>query len=283
MPVEAPPVATGSIEVPSLPVLFARINEAVNSPNTSMADIAAILSEDPGLCARLLSIANSSFFNFSSPVDSIPRAITVVGTQQIRDLALATTVTSVFKQIPENLITMESFWRHSVACGVIARILATYHQEANVERFFVAGMLHDIGRLLLYIKKPANARTALHRCRATGELLHKVEGEEFGYTHSAVGAALMRAWKLPPHLDEVVAFHHTPGQAKKFPIDVSIVHVADIVAHTMELGSSGEKFVPPMDPLAWDQLTLSTSVLSPALKQAERQYRDAVQMIFESD
>jgi len=269
----------GSIS--SLPMIFTRINDAVNNPRSSIADIGRIISEDPGLTARLLRIANSAFYSFPSKIDTISRAVTIVGTQQLRDLALATSVMKVFKGIPEDLMNMEAFWRHSIGCGITARVLASHRREANLERYFVTGMLHDIGRLLLFMNLPKQARAALARCQGSGELLYQVEYEEMGFDHATVGSALLQAWNLPASLEEVVAFHHAPQKALRYPIEAAIVHVADIIAHVMGLGSSGERFVPQFNPEAWERIGVPVSLLPATLEQVERQFHDATRMILQ--
>jgi HD-like signal output (HDOD) protein len=269
----------GSIS--SLPMVFTRINDAVNNPRSSIADIGRVISEDPGLTARLLKIVNSAFYSFPSKIDTISRAVTIVGTQQLRDLALATSVMKVFKGIPEDLMNMEAFWCHSIGCGITARVLASHRREANLERYFVTGMLHDIGRLLLFMNLPKQARAALLRCQRSGELLYQVEYEEIGFDHATVGSALLQAWNLPASLEEVVAFHHAPQKAVRYPIEAAIVHVADIIAHVMGLGSSGEHLVPQLNPEAWERIGVPASLLPATLEQVERQFRDATRMILQ--
>ncbi len=266
-------------DLPSLPEVFIRVNEAVNNPRSSLADIGTIISEDTGLAARLLKIVNSAFYNFPSQIETISRAVTIVGTQQLRDLALATSVIRLFRGIPQDLMDMESFWRHSVACGVAARVMATFRREANVERFFVAGILHDLGRLIICLKKSNLMREALRRAKENDQLLRKAELEVLGYDHTMVGAALIQEWKLPASLEEVVLCHHDPLEAGRYPVEAAVIHLADIISHAMQLGHSGEICVPPLEPVAWDRVGLSLSILSPMMEQVERQYQDAVQMI----
>lgn len=269
----------GYVEVSSLPTVFARINEAVNNPRSSLNEIAKIISEDAGLTARLLMVVNSAFFNFPQRIESIAKAIGIVGTQQLRDLALATSIVKMFKGIPADLVDMEKFWKHCIGVGIAARTLASYRREPNVERYFVAGILHDIGRLVMYMKIPDASREAIERARNNDEPLHVAESEQIGFDHAAVGRALMQAWKLPFYQEEVVAFHHKPHLATRFPVETAIVHVADIVTHSMQLGGSGESFVPPLNPEAWERLALPVSVLAPTFEQVDRQFADAVKMI----
>jgi HD-like signal output (HDOD) protein len=271
----------GLVQVSSLPVIYTKINEAVNNPRSSMKDISDIIIDDPGLTSRLLQLVNSAFYGFPSKIDTVSRALSIVGTQQIRDLALATSIMSLFKGIPEDLVSMESFWRHSVACGLAAKILATYRRcEMNVERFFAAGIIHDIGRLIIYKKIPETAREMILRCKANRELLYLVEKEVIGFNHSDLGSVLVRFWNLPPSLEEVVAYHHSPQEARRYPIETSVVHVADIIAHAMQMGNSGEQYIPSLDEKALELIGIPSSVLSPTLDKLEREVKDVVQSLF---
>lgn len=274
---EARDLINGTLDIPSLPMIFTRIDEAVNNPRSSLADIGRIISEDSSLTARLLKIVNSALYSFPNKIETISRAVTVVGTQQLRDLALATSVMKLFRGIPPDLIDMEAFWRHSIACGIAARVLAALKREANIERFFVAGILHDIGRLVLCIKNPDWMRAALGRCHASGELLYAVENEELGFDHAAVGRVLLESWKLPASLVETVACHHNPEAARRFPVEAANVHLADIIAHAMQLGSTGERLVPTLSSVAWERTGVADGQLAAAIEQVDRQYLEAVE------
>jgi len=271
----------GLVQLSSLPVIYTKINEAVNNPQSSMKDISDIISDDPGLTSRLLQLVNSAFYGFPSKVETVSRALFIVGTRQIRDLALATSIMNVFEGIPEVLVSMESFWRHSVACGLAAKILATYRRcEMNVERFFAAGIIHDIGRLVIYKKIPETAQAMILRCKNRREPLFSVEKETIGFDHSELGRLLMQFWNLPPSLEEVVACHHSPQEARRYPVETSVVHIADIIVHAMQMGSSGEQYIPPVDEKAWQLIGIPTSALSPTLDQLEREVNDVVQSLF---
>ena len=267
----------GYVEISSLPTIHFRLEEAINNPKKSMSDIAKVIREDPGLTARLLRIVNSAFYNFPSKVETISQAVTIVGTQQLSALALATSVMKMFNGIQSNLVSMDSFWRHSVACGLAARVLATMRRDNNAERFFVAGLLHDVGRLILYTKLTDRSREILLRARTAPMLLYEAEREALGFTHAVVGGLLLQTWKLPTSLEEIVMFHHNPMSATRFPMETAIVHLADIVVHAMDLGSSGETFIPPLDSTAWEKLGLHPSVLGSVEEQIDRQFHDAIQ------
>ena len=201
----------GIVELSSLPFIYIKINDAVNNPRSSIKDISEIISGDPGLTSRLLRLVNSAFYGFPSKVETVSRARLMVGTQQMRDLALATSVMSLFKGIPGHLVSMESLWRHSVACGLAARMLAKVRQsEVNAELLFTAGIIHDIGRLVIYKKIPETAQEMIIRCRDSKEPLYLVEKEVLGFDHSDLWRMLAQSWNLPPSLEEVLACHHFP-------------------------------------------------------------------------
>ncbi|MBK8162772.1 MAG: HDOD domain-containing protein [Gammaproteobacteria bacterium] len=268
--------------VSSLPSVFLRLQNVVNDARSSNRDIANVISDDPGLAVRLLRVANSAFYGFPSKIDTVTRAVTVIGGKQLRDIALATSVIDLFKGVPQELVTMESFWRHSLACAVAARILATYRRASNVEHFFVAGLLHDIGRLIMYTEIPDQCRQLFAQREAENCLLYPLEKKLLGFNHADVSGALLEAWKLPPALSEPVARHHRPADAASTPeagVSAALIHLADIIAHAMEMGSSGERYVPPLSAEAWQRLSLPESILPAVLKQLEYQYGDALALI----
>lgn len=267
------------LKIVSPPVVYLMINEAMRNPHSSILDIANIISDDQGLTVRLLKLANSSMYGFYSQVETVNQAISILGTKQISDLILSTTVMQSFQGIPQVVADSRSFWRHNIGCGIIARILAAYRREPNIERFFTAGILHDIGRLIFYLKLPELSRELLEENRSGSGLLHNIERDKIGFCHAEAGGALLKEWKLPLSLEEAVRFHHEPLLAVKFPVDAAIVHAADIISHAMQFGAGGEHFVPPIEAKAWESIGIRTKLLSSIIKQADMQFADAVRLL----
>jgi putative nucleotidyltransferase with HDIG domain len=264
-------LVSGAIEIASLPEIFLKVNEMIDSPRHSAADIGRIISHDAALSARLLKIANSVFYGFPSQIDTISRAIIVIGTRELRDLILATSVMRVFKGLPNDLVTMEDFWRHSICCGLAARSLAAQRGEQQVERYFVAGLLHDIGSLLVYRKIPELAREALLRAQYNNVPLYRAEQDVMGFDHAAVGVEILRKWKLPESLQEATEFHHNPGMAQRFPRDTALIHA-------LQYGNSGDPHVAPMDSQAWRLADLSDDTISMVISEVEKQFNSAVEL-----
>jgi HD-like signal output (HDOD) protein len=259
-PVSAQTVAGRAGTLASLPSVYSRVERAINNPFTSVPDIANILRSDQALIARLLRIANSAFYGFPRRVESVDDAVRIIGTRQLHDLVLATVVLTQFKGVDANLVSMPSFWRHSFACGIAARSIATLRKEANTERFFVAGLLHDIGSLVLYQQLADRARNALERHRTTEQGLEEAERSIIGCDHGAVGAALMTSWRLPEFYKEAAASHHAAG-GRPYTTGTAVIHVADLLVLALNLGNNGEVRLPRFNVEAWNLLGLPPAIL----------------------
>ncbi len=265
--------------VASLPQIFIKVEETLNNPAASNLHLAKIIEEDPSLTGRLLRLANSAYYGFSAKIETVNHAITALGTQQLRELVLACSVLKLFKDLPDDLVNMESFWRHSIACGVTARAIASLRFDTNIERYFVAGLLHDIGRLILFMQKPEEMLALIQQSQKQQQLLFRLERDSLGFTHAKLGGLLLKKWELAPRLIEAVEWHHAPNMANQFPIDAAIIHSADVIANSLEMGSSGETMVPDLKPSAWDLLGLDVSALTQVLHILDQQYQHAVNFI----
>ena len=202
MNLEPKTLVSGFVQLTSLPEIHQRISAMLETPDFSIEKLGQLISQDPGLSARLLKIVNSPFYGFPSHVDTLPRAITLIGSRDLNDIILATSVTRLFQGIPNDLVDMDSFWRHSIYTAVAARELSAYLQDDSTgrERCFLIGLLHDIGSLLIYNKLPELAREALLRSRYNRIEMRQAELEVIGFDHAQVGAELLRAWRLPASL-----------------------------------------------------------------------------------
>jgi len=271
MSLTAESLVNKSLELVSPPTTYSQINELMNDPNSSADDVSAIINMDPALTTRLLKVVNSPYYGFPSQVNTISRAITIIGTRELTHLVLATSVINAFNGIPTNLINMDEFWRHSLACAIAAKNLALRCGQRAVERFFISGLLHNIGSLVLYQSMPELAKEAINSARFGHEVIFQAEQRVIGFDHTEVGQALVKAWRLPDSLEDVVRYHHAPSQAKQFPIEVAIVHIADIMVSSAEMGHGGDHHVPPLDPKAWESLGLDEQVLPELLQQVSEQ------------
>lgn len=258
------------IVLPEIPSIVFELNEVIANPLSSAEHIADVVNKSPSLTAVLLKIVNSSFYGLPAKVDKVSLAVTLIGTREISSLALGISILSMFKNIPKNIIDMYSFLRHSLACGITARILAAQMNLRQTEQLFVSGLLHDLGRLLLYIYFPNESMAVLQKASESGELLYIEEQTLLGCDHCDIGKFLTNQWKLPLLLENNVAYHHWPSKSPE-PILTAVVHLADILVHALGYGSTGEFYVPPLDERAWIELKLSPSCFETVIKQALHQ------------
>lgn len=231
----------------SLPDIYYRLESAIESPSSTVDDFARLLGADPDLCARLLSMANSAFYSFPAKIETIDRAVSTIGLRQIRELVLATTVMKMFTGIPVKAVSMGSFWEHSVAVGVFAKSIAQYAGLPGSERYYIAGLLHDIGRLVLYIQLPDLMSDLLAQSRSEQQLLYIGEQRRLSYTHAELGSRLLERWKVPQSIYEPVQYHHRPVEAQEYEHIACAIHIADAWVNKHQVGSSGEKLMPAIN------------------------------------
>ncbi|MDQ5985268.1 MAG: hypothetical protein CSYNP_00976 [Syntrophus sp. SKADARSKE-3] len=263
----------------TLPGIYHQILDAISKPNSSAHDIENVISKDPSLSVRLLKIVNSAFYGYPSKIDTLSRAVNIVGTKQLSTLAIGVKIICAFKDIPSEIVNMKMFWKHSILCGICARILAGYKNIQNTERMFVAGLIHDIGRLVLYNYLPRESCYIMMQARKNKHLLFQEERNMFGIDHAMIGGQLLAKWQMPMSLEDTVQHHHDPQKSKN-RLESSIIHLSDIIANTMGVGTSGEKLSPPLDPEAWRQIGLTSNVLSLTIDQADHQLDSIFDLIY---
>jgi len=251
--------------------VLAEIEEVLSDPSTTLSTVGEIIEKDPDLTARLLKLGNSSFFGFPSRIETVSETISLIGIQQVQDLINVATVVQIFDGLPPDLVNMETFWKHSLGCGVAARLLAMARRVPKPEKYFVAGLLHDVGRLVLYSRAPDAARQVFERFQAGPMLLREAEAQVLGFDHTEIGEALLRAWNYPANLINAIRCHHHPMSSGAYQLEGSLVHVADALVNAMELGSSGERHVPALQLKAWERLALPLDSLESTMNAVDEQ------------
>lgn len=285
MILEPKTLVSGFVHLTSLPEIHYRISAMLGSPDYSSEKLGQMIGQDPGLSARLLKVVNSPFYGFPSTVDTLARAITLIGSRDLNDIILATSVTRLFQGIPNNLVDMNSFWRHSVYAAVAARELSTFLPQAENEgengreRCFLIGLLHDIGSLLIYNKLPELAREALLRSHYNRIELRQAEHEVIGFDHAQVGAELLRAWRLPASLVTAVEFHHQPELAPDHDQHAEIAFLANSLANSSTLGKGPDGKPVPLKKITLNLPGLTQKRLLKVKKNAEVLFESALQIV----
>ncbi len=271
-------LVSGSVELASLPEVLYRVNKMARGAHYSAADIGRIISQDPALSARLLHIVNSPFYGFPSSIDTISRAITIIGSRELCNILCAATVTRHFQGLPETQVNMQQFWQHSLYSAVVARELALQLRENDSEHFFLSGLLHDIGSLVLYQRVPEREKQAIDQARRNRQAIFIAEREQLGTDHAEVGAALLHKWRLPQSLIEAVACHHSPLDARNYPRETWIAHAADLIANHSPAGCSPNPVTTDLNTLVQPGLSLiNQAQLEQVMANSEHKFEQACQ------
>jgi putative nucleotidyltransferase with HDIG domain len=231
--------------LPALPTLYMELVEALNRPHAGVNEIAGIISQDIGMSAKVLQLVNSTMFGISRHVTTLQTAVTLLGVNFISSLVLTAEVFRAYEHRSEEARRcMAALQRHSLLVADIAASIASDGRQA--ESAYIAGMLHDVGRLAMMDGLPKEFEEICVVARERGMPLHDVEQEMLGVTHPQVGAYLLRLWHLPEAVVEAVAFHHRPSAiGTAAPLIPLAVHVADALAHEVAPELSVGSCTPP--------------------------------------
>ena len=266
----------GNIEdLPTLPRTVLKITELVNNPKSSARDLSRIITDDQVLTARLLKLVNSSFYGFPQRISTITGAIVLLGFDAIRNLLLTTSVYDVFSNHAKTRkFNQEKFWDHSLGCAVGAKVIGNFMRHDKIEELFVAGLLHDIGKIVEMMFLPKEFEKVTQYVRQKNTLMRAAEQEVLGYTHAEIGKLLGERWNLPPKLISVIGHHHDPAAAGSYTLDAAIIHLADIFGRALNIGSGGDHKIPPLDEFAWEILKIKPTAIEPILTEMKKEFDD---------
>lgn len=267
-------------ELAVLPASYLRLSKVLESRGSTAEQIAEAIKLDPALSARLLRHANSAAFSPPKPVNSLAHATCMVGISTLRHLAMATSIVTMFRGVPEHLLSMSSFWTHSVAVGTTAHLLAMRARTTRPDTAFLAGLLHDVGELLICLQCPQDARKVLLETDRQGVPNTDVEIEFLGFTHADVGGLLLKHWGLSAPEIAAATFHHNPSAAPTAhrPL-VDLVHIADVTVSALQIGNAGERSAHPLKAEAWARTGLRSLDMASIVSQIDRQMGNLAETI----
>ena len=269
-----------SLESLSLPDVYIRLREVMESDNASMADAAEVLSLDPALAARILRMANSAFYGFRSEVDTISRAANILGMQKIHDLVLAASVSQTFEGMTNELMDIDTFWYRSVHCAFLTQAIAEGAGMRNTESLFVRGLLHDIGHLVLFNHYPAECRHAMaHSDEGLDARLYE-EQKLIGVDAMQFAAELARVWQLPKSFAD--SFQHlTRPEDVAGPLarEIAMLHIAVQISGGVDTDLLIEDVVQGIRPPIWRIAELPPEVGAAALDASTMEMVDAMYLV----
>lgn len=273
-----------SLESLSLPDVYIRLREVMESDNASMADAAEVISLDPALAARVLRMANSAFYGFRSEVDTITRAANILGMQKIHDLVLAASVSKAFDGVENELMDMDTFWYRCVHAGFLAQALAEGAGMRNTESLFVRGLLHDIGHLVLFSRYPKECRQAIVQGEEGLDARLYEEQELIGIDAMQFAAELANVWQLPPSF--VDSFRHLmrpEDVADGLSREIAVLHIAVQFSNAIDTDLLIEDIVQRVRASIWRLAELPPEVGAAALDASAMEMVDAMYNVIARD
>lgn len=256
-------------ELPALPAVVLELLSSIDQEGTDVHVLAQKIELDQALAAKTLRIANSSFYGMQSTVTSIAHAVSVLGFHSIRTLVTACALTGSFAPV-DGGFDFTAFWRHSLATAVAARLLAP-HLQVNPETAFTAGLLHDLGTLVLATRFPAEHALIRSYRQAHDCQMADAELAVMGIDHAQVGSALAAYWKFPLAIQQAVADHHAIARLDGGGLPL-VVHMANAVAHALDLSGQDDALAPPLSATGWDKFALGDAAWFALLGQTERTF-----------
>ncbi len=267
----------------SLPDVVLRANELLDSENAGAAEIGEVVSLDPALSAQLLRLVNSAFYSFPNKIDTLSRAISVIGIRELRSLILSASATKVFNRIAPELIDMNDFWHRSVYAGLAAKKICSHNRRGKGEILFLTGLLHDVGKIVLFSRLPEEMNHVLDRAQKNQEPLHVVEREVFGFTSPEVGAELLKRWQLGENLYQPIRFQDHPQMARAHATETRILHLAIMLTDCMNPELKGKPTTDlsslDIDPNELQQLGLTMEELDDIITEANLECLEVLYII----
>jgi putative nucleotidyltransferase with HDIG domain len=239
-------------KMPPLSPTVSKVLALCNNRDASPVELNKVVSIDPVLTGNVLRLINSAYYGMSQKITSVVRAITMLGINTVRNLLLSTAVLSTLgRRTNFNSLDSAKFWEHSLATGVTAKLIALRHRIPMelVESYFIAGLLHDIGKIPLNNKFPDEFKKAMELADEKRQALFILEKQVFGIDHTHIGKMIAEKWILGTDISDTIEFHHTSTQYEgDHKSIVFIVSLADYFVNTLKIGYSGSRYrieIPP--------------------------------------
>ncbi len=263
-------ILDGLDDLPTLPTIYVEISKQIRDPKVSVSEVARVIEMDQAITSKILRLVNSSFFGFSRQVTSIRQAVVLLGFSTVQNTVLSVSVFESFTTNNVKGFNLKEFWKHSIGCGVLCTTLDKKMNVGYQDETFVAGLLHDIGKIILDRHFKKEFEEALTYAKTNGVSPYEGERVVIGSSHDEIGEYLAEQWKLPYALVEAVALHHHPGNIRSNPKLVSLVHLSDCLAHRLGCGYSDNYVLPEFDPYALEELDLNEEMIPELIEEMKQ-------------
>ncbi len=275
--IQADTIIARVCELPALPAVVMELIQSLGDDDMNADQLAKKISNDQALAAKTLRLANSSFYGMSRQVTSITDATAILGLRTLRSVAMAAGLAGSFPATVNGGFDFKAFWRHSIGTALCARALAAALRREE-EIAFTLGLLHDIGRLALATAFPEQFAKTLAHQRANDLLPMDAERSVLGTDHASVGGLIAEHWRFSPAIVQAITSHHAPADGDEANL-ADLLHVADNMAHALDMSRQEDDAVPPLSMPAWSRLALDEARCKQVFRQAETQHESVCQAL----
>ena len=258
--------------LPTLPGIVTRIAEMVDSPETTGRQLGREIAKDQVISAKVLKLVNSGFYGFSEPISTIQHAVTLLGFNTVKSLVLSSTVLDLMKD------SLPGLWEHSLACARTCSIIAGHIELDEQEEISTAGLLHDLGKVILRQTMEREFRRIANYVDRADMLFYQAEEKVLGVNHGEMGGWLLEKWALPPKLVEPIVDHHDFRPNRDYAENTAILHLADILCRAQAFGSGGDRKIPRLAPCALETLKLTIDDVCEIMGRMHEELRDIPRM-----
>lgn len=277
--ISAEAVAKSVRELPALPAVITELIRSLVDPDVNVDHLARQIAQDQAITAKTLRLANSSFFGLPRQVQSVADATAVLGLRSVRNIAMAAGVGRSFAGAQRSALDFAAFWRHALGCALAAEALAE-RTDQDPGLAFTAGLLHDVGRLVLASGFAPQYRE-VQACQFERDCpVQEAECAVLGFDHGEVGALLAEQWNFSSALVDAIALHHRCNDAPRTPL-ADLIHLADNIAHALDLAGDEHELVPPLSMQSWTRLGLAESMLYPVFDTVEQRHSALCQALLQ--
>jgi putative nucleotidyltransferase with HDIG domain len=259
--------------LPTIPSVLKKLLVVIENPRTSLTEVGNFIQSDPVLTSRVLKMVNSPIYGFPGRISAVQQALILLGLNVVRGLLLGVTVCEMMQK------SMVGLWEHSLGCAITSRIIANRKNLPEPEEISIAGLLHDIGKVIMILRYKEEYESALKETETKGLFIMEAEKAVFDITHAESGSWIAKKWNFPNSLIEIIEYHHNPNLAKNMPAQTAVVHMADILTRSVGFGFSGDNNVPAVNPAAWEFLKLSDADLRDILDEMDDAMSEAEQFL----
>ena len=236
-------ILVGAVDdLPTIPIVATKVLLLLDNPDVSVEEVADLMLSDQVMTARVMKLINSPVYKPTQEITSLKRALVYLGLRHVRELALTTSVINAFDGT-SGALELNAFWEHSFGVGMVSKIIAQKIGYQDLEKAYIAGIIHDLGEVFLsnFLREPF--LEVLDYIKAHPVKLVDAEAELLGTTHCEIGLCMARKWNFPDAYCDVIAYHHNPGEATVDPILCAIVNLADLFCTVRELNYGGREWI----------------------------------------